>query len=645
MKRHLIALALASAILPVSAQLNPDDVLMTVDGRPVTVGEFEYLYNKNKSQQTTPQSFDQYLKMFENYKLKVVDAEHMGLDKTPAFESEFTKFRDDLASPYLRDQATEDALVQEAYNHRKTDVLVSHVMLYNEPQNEAKLDSIRTDILSGKITFEAAANEFSIDRGSNTKGGRMGYVVPDRFPWAFEKVAYETKVGEISPVINSGMGYHIIRVESVTPAQGDVDASHILLMTRDLDDNAKAAAKERIDSIYSALLAGADFAELAKKLSQDPGSASRGGSLGRFSHGMMVAEFDSAAYATPEGQISKPFATAFGYHIVKTNKHFGINPLDDELRKAIINRMSGDERARQPELATLEKLKVEYGAKFDNNTFDKVKSMIAANAGVCDSAVEARLIAMNDVVASFNHGKVTVRDAMAYVPMPLGMSADAFVVNLREAAINALNAAVLDYAREELAKTTPEYRNLVNEYRDGILLYEISNQKVWDKAAKDKAGLDAYFEANKSKYTWDKPKFKSYVFFAKNDSVLNLALPYAETLDTTDPAKFTQEMRKRFGRDVKVERVIAAEGENAVTDYLGFNGSKEAADKQSKWNSYAAWRGRVLSQPEEASDVRGAAVTDYQAYLESQWLKELHKKYKVKINKKVLKKLQKQEAE
>ncbi len=229
---------------------------------------------------------------------------------------------------------------------------------------------------------------------------------------------------------------------------------------------------------------------------------------------------------------------------------------------------------------------------------------------------------------------------MAYLPMTLGTDADAFASNFTEAARNALRNAVREHAIERLAETNTDYRNLINEYRDGILLYEISNQKVWDKAAKDQQGLKEFFEANRSKYNWESPKFKSYVFFAKSDSVLQKALVYADSLDTTDPAQFAKDLRKRYGRDLKVERVIAAKGENAITDYLGFNGDKEAADKQSKWPFYAAWHGRLVAQPEDASDVRGAAVTDYQAYLEEQWLKDLRKKYKIKLNKKVFKQIE-----
>ena len=641
MKSQFVAAAALAFVLPAIAQVKPNTVLMTVDGRPVTVGEFEYLYNKNNTQQVTPQSLDEYLAMFENYKLKVADAEHAGIDKTPAFESEFTKFRDELAAPYLVDKATEDALVNEAYSHRKDDVSVSHIMLPNEESSVAKLDSIRSAIIAGSISFEDAAKEYSVDRGSKARGGKMGFVVPDRFPWAFEKAAYDTPVGEISPVINSGVGYHIIRVDSKTPSKGEVDASHILIMTRGLNKAGQEAAKVRIDSVYNALKNGADFARLAEKVSQDPGSAARGGALGRFGHGVMVAEFDSAAFATPAGEISKPFSTAFGYHIVKTNQHYGVPELDDQLRKAILERMAQDDRANVASNAKIDQLMVEYKAKINDKTIAAIGRMINENGGVVDSAMVARLVAMKEPVASFKGGKVSVHDAMAYVPMELGIGEEAAVAGIREAADNALHAAVLDYARQQLETTNPEYRNLVNEYRDGILLYEISNRKVWDKANKDTEGLKAFFEANKSKYHWDKPKFKSYVFFASSDSILDEAMRYANTIDSSDPTKFAQELRKKFGRDLKVERVIAAQGENPITDYIGFNGSKPAADRQTKWASYGAWKGRVIAQPEEAADVRGAAVTDYQATLEADWIKELHEKYPVKVNTKVFEKLKK----
>lgn len=635
MKKHILALAAAAATLSSAAQVSPDAVLLNVDGRDVTVGEFEYLFNKNNTQQSTPQSIDDYLRMFIDYKLKVADAEAEGIDRTPAFLDEFNKFRADLSAPYLRDASVEEALVQESYDHMRYDVLVSHIMFPLDGNFRQVADSIRAAILAGDITFEDAARQNSIDRGSKDRGGLMGYVIPDRYPWEFEKASYDTPVGQISEVINSGVGYHIVRPEKRTPAQGEVNASHILLLTRGLSDEDAAKQKVRIDSIYNAIEAGADFADLATRLSQDPGSARQGGSLGWFGRGAMVAEFDSVSFALADGEISKPFTTSFGYHIVKRNGHRGIEPLDDNVRKKILSKMQGDSRGTQPAEATLSRLLDTYHAALDRKGLDKVREAIAANGGY-DSTAIAALGAMDTQLASFDFGTVTVAEVVPMVPQTLSTDVDNAVDMIGGAANGALRQKVLDYERQNLARTNPDYRNLVNEYRDGILLYEVSNNKVWDRAAKDTEGLEKFFKANKGNYKWAAPKFKSYIFFATSDSILTLAQAYADSLSTADPAAFTADMRKRFGRDVKVERVIAAKGENEITDYLGFGAPKPESDKKSRWASYGAWRGRIIDAPEEAADVKGAAVTDYQAKLEKDWLRQLHKKYKVKVDKKVL---------
>ena len=638
MKRHIFAAAVAAlAGISANAASSSDPVLMTVDGHDVPVSEFEYLYNKNNSQQLQQQSIDDYLQLFINYKLKVADAERAGLQNSPEFVSEYNNYRAELAAPYLRSQAVEDSLVQEAYSHREYDVYVSHIMLPMEPGNQQRADSLRTAILEGKTTFEDAARNFSVDRASSIRGGRMGYVVPDRFPWPFEKAAYDTAVGSLSPVGNSGMGYHIIRVESRQPAAGEVLASHILLMNRGKSQEEIEENKATIDSLYTLLKDGADFGQLALKYSEDPGSAQREGSLGWFGRGVMVAEFDSVAFSLANGEVSAPFETAFGYHIVKRFDHQGVPALDD-VRKKIVEAMGRDERSRAPEEAKIKELLAKYNASVNPATMEKVTAAINANGGY-DSTVIVTLAAMKEPLASYNGTTLTVAQVMEAVPFTQSADAATGARLVSTTADGLLRSGVLDLARADLEKNNADYRNLINEYRDGILLYEISNRKVWDRASKDTEGLEQFFKENAAKYAWEAPKFKSYVIFATSDSVLNEALTFAGTLSTDNPADFTKEMRKRFPRDIKIERVIAAKGENAITDYLGF-GQPKPTEETGKWKAYAAFKGRILDAPEEAADVRGAAMTDYQSKLENDWIKELHKNYKVKVNNKVFKKLQ-----
>lgn len=641
MKKHLLVASLAAASILAAGARNTDDVLMTVDGKDIHVSEFEYLYNKNNSQQLEPQTLDQYLDMFINYKLKVADAEHADIQNSQSFIKEFEKFRQELSAPYFVDKQVEDSLINAAYSHRLSEVLVSHIMLPLDPGSEQRLDSIRSRILAGDITFEDAARKFSIDRSSSERGGMMGYVTPDRFPWPFEDMAYNTPEGSISPVINSGFGYHIIRSEKKRASEGEVNASHILLMTRGLAPEQAAKQKERIDSLYNVLAAGGDFAELATRYSEDPGSAKNGGNLGWFGRGMMVAEFDSTAFALPDGGLSKPFATSFGYHIIKRLDSRRPGALDDAARKDILQKMQNDARGQMPAQARIAAFLRAHKASIDETAVEKAIDVIRRNDNRYDSTAIAQLKAMDLVAARYDDKTITIAEAMADIRPIRSTSLEAGINQVQSAVANALNTAVLDIERAALADNNADYRNLINEYRDGILLYEISNRNVWEKAGKDTEGLDKFFRENYANYKWDQPKFKSYVVFAKNDSILGEAMELASTLPADKPAEFAASMRNKFGHDVKVERVVAAKGENAITDYLGFGAPKPDADAKSRWAVYAAFKGRIIEAPEEASDVRGAAVSDYQAKLEKDWLKQLHKKYKVKVNKKVFDKLKK----
>lgn len=612
-----------------------DKILMTVNGRDVKVSEFRYLFEKNNTQQLEPQSIDDYIGMFVDYKLKVADAEKAGIDTTAAFISEYDKFRKELAAPYLRDNTIEEALINESYSHLNREVNVSHIMIARGQVADpvALLDSISAAIRSGAVTFEDAAKKYSIDTPTATHGGLMGWLPAGRFPWPFEKAAYDTEVGQISPVIDSGYGYHIVKVNETRKSRGQVHAAHILKMTRDLPPELVADKKAAIDSIYNILKGGADFAAVAEAESEDPGSARMGGDLGWFGSGVMVAEFDSVAFATPDGAISDPFKTTFGYHIIKRVAHRDVEPFE-EAREKIKAAMMRDGRAEEPRKARLAQLAEKYGKRYLKANFMGLKYRLSSAS--LDSATLAQVAVDNTPIFSVGDRDVTV--ASAYRALNQSKFPDGAILaeSLLANAETLADDILTDLAIDDLVNDNDDYRNLVNEYRDGILLFEISNRNVWDRAAKDREGLEAFFHNNASRYAWDAPHFKGYVIFAANDSIVGEAVKFADGISADKSEDFVAQMRKQFGKNIKIERVIAAKGENAITDYLAFGGVKPEA-KSSRWASYAAYKGRVIDAPEEAADVRGAVTTDYQSLLERQWLKKLHKSYPVKIDKKVLK--------
>jgi len=643
MKKTFMAAAIIGTAALAFAK-DSDPVLMTVAGRDVKLSEFEYLYNKNNAQQSQELSFDEYLGMFVNYKLKVADAHAHGIDTTAAFVNEFHKYSLELAQPYLRDIDMLEKMARTEYARMPVERYVSHIMLRIDPNNEAAsratADSVRSLVAEGKMAFEDAARAYSIDGGSASQGGRMGWITSyTRLPQAFTDMAYSTPVGEISDVVNSGYGLHIIRTEQERPLSGEVNAKHILMLTHDMDEAGIARQKARIDSIYKVVTApGADFADVARRCSEDPGSARNGGDLGWFGPGRMVQEFEDVAFALKDGEISKPFASAFGWHIIYRVAHRAdtIPPYDD-VRPAIIKRFEQDGRIRKAEKAYIDAMASRTGSKINPDIEAQVAKHFSSNGfSQIDSTAYASLLASDIEAYTVQGRRLTLSDALKGSGMRLNANADVTAHNIAIAASNAFDKAILDLAREELLNTNTDYRNLINEYRDGIMLFDRSNQMVWEKATADKDGQETFFRNNKANYAWDAPRYKAYVIFAKSDSVMQLAKAHADTFNASAATQdeFTQSMKQKFGNNVKVEKVIAAKGENPYTDNLGFGMPRPA--QNSRWPYYFAYQGRVIEAPEAAEDVRGRLITDYQNYLESIWVEYLHKTYKVKFNKKAV---------
>ncbi len=648
MNKRLVSLALiATTILSASAK-NDDPVLMTVNGKDVKLSEFEYLYNKNNSQQVEKQTINEYVDMFVTYKLKVADAEAAGIDTTASFRNELNGHRNELAQPYLTDDSTLDRLVGEAYNRMQEEVNVSHIMIHisedplKNKASKTRLDSIRKEIKAGNGTFAELAAKYSTDRSTSQRGGLMGWIVANRWPYSFEKAAWDTSTGDISDIVETFAGFHIIMVNDRRPSQGQVSAKHILKLTHGKSTEDANKAKVRIDSIYNLLTSkspaelSASFSDVASAESEC-GSRQKGGELGWFGVGQMVPEFESATFALRDGEMSKPIKTQFGWHIIYRNGSKGVSPLE-ECKPGIIMAINNDERGFLPEKEMASKMRNKHNTSIIQKNYNKVIKDLQKH-GTFDSTFIAKYA--NSEMPIIKVGKETVALKNIFKSLSCVISKEvSFGISQIDSNLEtAMNSASIDYERRHLEDFYPEFRNLVNEYRDGILLFEISNRNVWEKASKDKEGLEQYFQANRAKYdNWTSPKYKGFVIFASNDSIMNEAQKFLEgkvlDIDSVAPT-----MRQQFGRkDIRVERVIAAKGENNIVDYIAFGGEKPANEKN-KWQCYFGYMGKQLTSPEEATDVRGQVTSDYQAKLEKEWIENLKAKYPVKINNKVLDKV------
>ena len=636
MKAKLLisSLLLGTAILAIA---KGDPVLMTINGKDIKLSEFEYLYHKNNQQQVEKESLEQYVDRFVLYKQKVADAEAAGIDTTTLFRNEFEGYQKDLAAPYMTSDTTYQwQMLTEAYDRYKKEIDIDHFMLplgNSDAETNAmmaRMDSIRGCVLNGE-QWETLADQFSSDPSKQRNHGHYGYVSSGMFPYDFENVLYSTAVGEVSKPFRTQYGIHMIRVNQ-TRERNDVHARHILkLFPQNATDEQKAQCKVKIDSIYALLQAGADFEELAKAESQD-GSAKRGGDLGWFGRGRMVQPFEDIAFELADGAISEPFETRFGYHIIKKEGH-GVPSLT-EIRPAIENSFSRDGRATLIQERLMNDLKARYNFQISPSLDNYLDKALAASGKFDSTFVEQSIKACD--LPLFTYGNKQTARISDLAPelnpnahIPNAIKAKEYILSKVDVVAN---KALTAYHGKELVMNNPEFRNLLNEYRDGMLLFENSNRRVWKAAGKDTVGLEKYFAEHRSDYNWDEPHFKGIILSTRSDSLL--ALIKAD-MKVMSPDTLTDGLHNKYGNDIRMERMVVKKGENAIADYLAFN-----VDKKPERKGYPVFfilEGGVINQPEEMADVRGAVTSDYQDVLEQRWKEELARKYPAKINKKVLK--------
>lgn len=616
-----------------------DPVIMTVNGVDVPKSEFEYLYNKNSQQQINPQTLDEYVEMFKLYKMKVADAYAEGIDTLPSFIKETEQYRHELAAPYLVDSVFLNKLVDEAYNRSKEEVEAYHIMLFktrDAVQNTVvrqRADSILTELKGGK-DFAEMAKIHSMDRGSSPKGGRMGWITSDVYPIAFEMTAFALPEGEISEIVESPVGYHILKGGKHRKARGKILVQHILRLTQGKDSLGQAQAKVEIDSLYNlAKQTPENFSEIASRNSEDRGSARQGGKLPWFGAGEMVAEFDSVAFSLKDGEISKPVKTAYGYHIIKRLDSQS-TPSRDQIKPSVIAKIANPQDLRYKLVRDNQNKRL--AKKHKGSINDKLVANLRQGfekEGMDSTSLSHAMTAVQKAPLYYVDGQpisgkelVESLDGVFIPASPLALE----IFDERVADLYNKNLVIAEEKR--LDREVPDYHNLLKEYIDGSMLYEVSVRKVWDRAAKDSEGLNAYFNEHKDNYKWTEPHAKGLLIQAINDSVAELVKKRAAELA---PDTLSQTLRKEFGKDISVDRVLVSKGTNGMVDNLIFDGPK-VLPSNSKYTNYFMINPRVILEPEEVADVKGLVTGDYQNEFQSKWENDLRNKYPVTVDEKVL---------
>lgn len=639
MKKQWIISALIAAVMSGNVMAQDDAVIMTINGKDVTKSEFEYIYHKNNKQQVDVKTLDEYLPLFINYKLKVDAAEKAGIDTTKAFVNELDGYRKELAKPYLTDRATEEKLLQEAYNNYCKNVEISHILVsFGQFPDEAaktaalaKAKDVAARAQAGE-DFAALAQQYSDDPGSQSRGGYLGYIKGGRLIYPFEKVAFAMAPGAVSDPVETRFGYHVIKVHNVRADRGERLCAHIFLMVpRDATPEVDAQKKAEAEAIYNDLMAGADFAQMAREKSNDQSNSMRGGELPWCGSGDFVKEFEDAAFGLEVGAIAAPVRSTYGYHIIKLLDKRDVRSFD-ELRNELAQRIARDERGGMAHQAMIERLKNEHNYKLDEV---QVATAVALSGGKIDSTFVASLAQQDITFATYADKKITAKDVAKNIKAHR-IPANAVVDKVLRNEINRqAEEGLIALEMNTLSAKYPEYRNLINEYRDGMLLFEISNREVWEKASTDTKGLEKFFKKNKKSYTWDRPHFKGYVVSCVNDSV---AQEVKKLLKKSKNDNAALDIAKTFNNDsvtnVSLERGLYIEGANKYVDELVFAGAKAQRDENLP---VVFVLGKTLKAPETYLDVKGKATADYQEYLEKRWVENLNKKATVVKNEDVLK--------
>ena len=714
------------------AQLS-DPVLFSVQDEPTTLKEFLYVYNKNNLNRDSVDlktDLQEYLELYVNFKLKVQEAKDQGMHQQQAFLDELGGYKKQLAGPYLTEKAVTEKLIREAYERLGTEVNASHILIGLKPNPLPadtvaafnKIMKLRERALAGE-DFHALARQNSEDPSASMNGGNLGYFTALQMVYPFENAAYQTPVGSVSKPVKTRFGYHILKVHNKRPSQGKLKVAHIMIRSEENGSEDQAeAAKKKIQDIHKRLKDGGDWQQLAMQFSEDRATKSKGGELDWFSTGSLVPEFEEVAFALKQkGQISEPVRTPYGWHIIKLIEKQSL-PTLDEMREELENRVSRDSRSQLQEKVLMERLRRE-------NNFQENKAVVQSLFSGADTVLLAgRMNNQPDsveaakVLFTINEKPYSVSDFKTWLSNNSGKKQNADQRQyLRSQYDRWQNEELLAYEEAHLEDKYDDYRMLVKEYHDGILLFQLMDEKVWTKALEDTAGLKNFFQNNRAQYQWG-DRVEGVLFSASNAELLQqveealaktpyvltqtnlgqinveqkaLAGSVARTLDklvgtlrqdstatlevylpqkerasvaplivkhleaqalpkelykilpaakdkegsvrvlTLSPKALERQFNQKSSLALQVIEGPFEKGTHPVVD--GVEWKPGTYKVQQDGRAYLVKVDKVLPPaPKELNDIRGQVISDYQQYLEQQWIASLRQKYEIKVNQELL---------
>jgi peptidyl-prolyl cis-trans isomerase SurA len=625
--------------------------LFTYGPNSVTKEEFLRVYKKNsinKKPDMSEKELRSYLDLYSLFRMKVAEAEKQQLDTVPSIDRELSNYRKQLAKNYLTDDQITNKLIREAYDRMKENVRVAHILVSCPPGGDTvaprkKIDSIYKLIDTKAQTFEAMAAALSDDKGSKDKGGEIGYITSLLYVYPFENASYNTPKGKMSAPFRSQFGYHIVKVLDRRVDKGEIKVAQIMIqVVKSKGEEGVKSARMRADSVMAQLKAGARFEDLVAKYSDDKFTVNDSGVMKPFGAGRMVQVFEDAAFGIKKvGEVTGPVQTDYGFHIIKLLAKYPLKPYDT-LYPQLKRKVENDARAQTAKDIFFEKIKAQNGFKEYHDNYTELYNKLLA---IPDTGATAKSIILDDyrgmnkpvlVMAGKNY---TQNDFVAFLfNLTRGKLNGPKPTVIRDAYSLYVNNLVTDFQEHKLVDENPEFKTLMTEYKDGIMLFELMDRNVWSKASKDSAGLKAFYETRKGKYMWESG-FEGAVYKFKNKAAFDTGMimipqkryteeDIAKAINTTDRPDGVTVQRGRYEFSRYKDATVNDFASSNIKVIPGDNGS---------YTIVAAKQVFATPVPKSLDEARGYVVAEYQDFLEKQWNDKMRHDYPIKVNETVFK--------
>ena len=619
------------------AQSIDSENLMTIGGETISVKEFLRVYNKNIDlvQDESQKNIDYYLNLYTNYKLKLKEARTLGFDKKDSYKKEFESYKNQLSKAYTTDKEVTETLVKEAYNRTTSEVKAHHILVRIQPGQDTlaayeKIKALRSRMVKEDFTSLRTA----LHDGKSVFVEDLGYFSAFKMVYDFENAAFNTPLGQTSKPFRTQFGYHVVKVLDKRPSKGKVQVAHIMIANNQKDST--LVPENRIKEIFRSIQEGDSFESLAKQFSDDKSSAAKGGVMNPFKSGDIRSEiFVNTAFGLKEiGAISEPIQSQFGWHILKLISKTPVEPYE-QIKVDLEQKVKRDARSKIIRQKMLEKLKQQYTisqpslesvvAKIQKNDADDTWEVEASMEPQVFLKIESQEFSYRDFLDLLNKNKRSFKASTGKSKFISNQYALFLENNL------------FQYKKNNLINENEDYANVLKEYEEGLLLFDIMENKIWKGAQLDSIGLKSYYNENTSKF---KSNSKITATIARSNKKKKLKAVKKMWSQGFSTDAISQKLNERD------QALIFSSGDFEIDSPLipknmVFN--KGISEIYSLDDNYVLLNISNIETPQILSfeDAKGAVISKYQSVLESEWLETLRNKYPIVINEKILSDLKK----